>query len=183
MPIPQTALAAARRARTIATIARARAAGLAPIPTAEGRTALLDIAALLGDAATALETEEPGTWDGILITNTLPFDAMLAMHAIDDIAAATPSTCFPPQLSLYVTAPVFGTAPELPASLLPGGPVLIAQEGDLFVRLLAVHAELKAAPVGEDVTTLIEAACGLLWKHSRLADSIAADSARPKSAT
>ncbi|MFG2408826.1 hypothetical protein ACGFR8_31670 [Streptomyces brevispora] len=172
MPIPQTAIAAARRARTIAGIARTRAESPATIPDAPGRTALLDIAALLNDAATALETEESGTWDGTVITNTLPFDAMLAMHTIDDIAAQTPSTGFPPLVSLYVTAPVYGTAPELPASLLPGGPVLIAQEGDLFVRLLAVHAQLNAAPLEEDVTALLEAAFRLLWEHAQLADSI-----------
>lgn len=178
MSIPQTVIAAARRARTIAAIARTRAAGPAPIPNAAGRTALTEIAALLDTAALALETQEPDTWDGIVITNTIDWDAMYALHNADDIAADNPATGFPPRFSQYVTAPVFGTGPELPASLLPGGPVLIAQEGDLFARLLAVHAELKAAPVDEDVTTRLEAAFRLLWKHAQLADSIAVDVAR-----
>ncbi|MEU2909134.1 hypothetical protein ACFYM3_16320 [Streptomyces massasporeus] len=179
MPATPNALAAAHRARTIATIARTRAAIPAPVPNADGRTALTDIATLLDDAATVLETDEPGTWDGIVITNALPFDASVVLHAADGIAAANPAIGFPPRFTQYVTAPVLGNEVELPLSLLPGGPVLIAREGDLFARLLAIHGHLRLIPPARDTTALLEGAFTLHWKHAHLAASEATMTDRP----
>ncbi|MDX2554723.1 hypothetical protein [Streptomyces stelliscabiei] len=179
MPATPSALAAAHRARTIAAIARNRAENSAPVPNAEDRTALLDIAALMDTAVHSLETEEPGTWDGIVITNTIDWDASHALRTADEIAAAHPAIGFPPRFSQYVTAPVFGNEIDLPTSLLPGGPVLIAKEGDLFARLLALHGHYLAAPNGpedaESIKAALKAAFTLHWKHALLAQSIAAD--------
>lgn len=146
MPATPNALAAAHRANTIATIARTRAASPAPVPNTEGRAALLEIAALLETAAHSLRTEEPGTWDGIVITNTMDWDASHALRTADEIAAAHPAIGFPPLFSQYVTAPVYGNEVGLPPSLLPGGPVLIAREGGLFARLHAIHGHLRRMP-------------------------------------
>ncbi|MEU0429757.1 hypothetical protein ABZ235_40560 [Streptomyces canus] len=177
--MPATPNALAHRARTIATIARTRAANPAPVPNADGRTALTDIANLLDGAAGALENDEPGTWDGTVITNTLPFDATIALHAADEIAAAHPAIGFPPRFTQYVTAPVYGNEVELPPSLLPSGPVLIAREGDLFARLLVVHGHLRLMPPARDTTALLEGAFALHWKHAQLAASEAAMTDRP----
>ncbi|MDH6629383.1 hypothetical protein M2271_007219 [Streptomyces sp. LBL] len=179
MPATPNALAAAHRARTIATIARTRAASPAPVPNADGRTALMDIATLLDDAATALETEDPGAWDGIVITNTLPFDTSIALHAADDIAAANPAIGFPPRFTQYVTAPVYGNEVDLPPSLLRGGPVLIAREGDLFARLFALHGHLRLMLPARDTTALLEGVFALHWKHALLAASAAVGADRP----
>ncbi|MFN1193304.1 hypothetical protein ACK03K_34135 [[Kitasatospora] papulosa] len=181
MPIPPTAQAAAHRARTIAAIARTRVASPAPIPDPTGRAALLEIADRLDIAAYSFETDEPGSLDGITITNTVPVDAYLALSEAETIAEDNPTSGFPPEFGEYVTAPVYGKAVSLPPSLLPGGPVLIAQEGDLFARLLVLHAELAASTAPESIAGLLELVFRLLWKHAQLADSIAVDRNRPDS--
>ncbi len=173
------ALAAAHRARTIATIARTRAANPASVPNTEDRRALLEIDALLDTAAHSLETEEPGTWDDIVITNTMGWDASHALRTADEIAAAHPAIGFPPRFTQYVTAPVFGNDVDLPPSLLPGGPVLIAREGDLFARLLTLHGHLRLMPPARDTTVLLEGAFTLHWKHALLAASEAVMTDRP----
>ncbi|MFF0698386.1 hypothetical protein ACFYU4_37850 [Streptomyces tendae] len=180
MSATPNALAAAFRARTIAAIARVRATFPAPIPNAEGRAALTRIAVLLDFAAHSLETEEPGTLGGIVITNELPFDAYEALHKAANIAADNPAIGFPPRFTQYVTAPVFRNEVELPPSLLPGGPVLIAREGDLFARLLALHAHLQAKLLAADEVTEanLMAAFTLHWKHAQLAESEAVAVAR-----
>ncbi|WP_328736608.1 hypothetical protein [Streptomyces bobili] len=179
MPATPNALAAAHRANTIATIARTRAASPAPVPNTEGRAALLEIAALLETAAHSLRTEEPGTWDGIVITNTMDWDASHALRTADEIAAAHPAIGFPPLFSQYVTAPVYGNEVGLPPSLLPGGPVLIAREGGLFARLHAIHGHLRRMPPARDTTALLEGAFALHWKHALLAASEAVAADRP----
>ncbi|MFG3263039.1 hypothetical protein [Streptomyces bobili] len=179
MPATPNALAAAHRANTIATIARTRAASPARVPNAEGRAALLEIAALLETAAHSLQTEEPGTWDGIVITNTMDWDASHALRTADEIAAAHPAIGFPPLFSQYVTAPVYGNEVDLPPSLLPGGPVLIAREGDLFARLHAIHGHLRLMPPARDTTALLEGAFALHWKHALLTASEAVAADRP----
>ncbi|MEE1764472.1 hypothetical protein [Streptomyces sp. SP18BB07] len=177
MSIPPKALAAAHRARTIAAIARTRAT--VPLQTATSHDALWKIANLLDAAATAFETEHPDTFNGITITNTVPVDAWLALADAERIAAANPTLGFPPMFGQYVTAVVYGSEIELPPSLLPGGPVLIAKEGDLFARLFAVHGHLRVT-TGEEITTaLLEAAFTLHWKHALLAASERVSAARP----
>ncbi|MDH6449591.1 hypothetical protein M2155_001999 [Streptomyces sp. SAI-119] len=179
MSIPQNALDAAHRARSIATIARTRAENPAPVPNAEGRAALLEIATLLDTAAHSLETEDPGTWDGIVITNTIDWDASHALRTADEIAAAHPTIGFPPRFTQYVTAPVFGNNIDLPPSLLPGGPVLIAKEGDLFARLLALHAAIDLTTDPGTLALLLENAFLLHWRHARLSESEAVMADRP----
>ncbi|MFD7501570.1 hypothetical protein [Streptomyces sp. NPDC059850] len=179
MPATPNALAAAHRARTIATIARTRAASPAPIPNAEGRAALARIADHLDVAADSLETEEPGQWDGIVITNTMDWNASHALRTADEIAAAHPAIGFPPRFSQYVTAPVYGNEVDLPPSLLPGGPVLIAREGDLFARLLTLHGHLRLMPPARDTTVFLEGAFTLHWKHALLTASEAVKTDRP----
>ncbi|MBZ6253540.1 hypothetical protein KVH27_34900 [Streptomyces olivaceus] len=181
MPATPNALAAAFRARTIAAIARARAASPAPIPNADGRAALTRIAALLDAAAHSLETEEPGAIGGIVITNTVDWDASHALRTADEIAADNPAIGFPPRFTQYVTAPVFRNEVKLPPSLLPGGPVLIAKEGDLFARLYAIHGRLRATLLSTNEVTEanLKAAFALHWKHARLADSEAVAADRP----
>ncbi|MGW2496192.1 hypothetical protein ACWCV2_17040 [Streptomyces pseudogriseolus] len=181
MSATPNARAAAFRARTIATVARERAANPAPVLTTEGRDALHQIAALLDAAALVLETEEPDVIDGITITNVLPFDAWEPLHKATNLAADNPAIGFPPNFTQYVTAPVFRDPVDLPPSLLPGGPVLIAKEGDLFARLHAVHAHLHHTLLTRDGVTVgyLKAAFALHWKHARLAASVAADAARP----
>ncbi|MFF8789159.1 hypothetical protein [Streptomyces sp. NPDC015125] len=178
MPTPN-ALDAADRARTIATIARTRAADPAPLPNAEGRAALLEIATLLDTAAHSLETEEPGTWDGIVITNTMDWDASQALRAADEIAATHPAIGFPPRFTQYVTAPVFGNNVDLPPSLLPGSPVLIVLEGDLFAKLLVLHAAIGTMTGKDIVALLLENAFRLHWKHAHLAELQAVPTDRP----
>ncbi|MGC9478843.1 hypothetical protein ACP4I1_32470 [Streptomyces sp. WG4] len=177
------ARAAAHRARTIAAIARTRFANPRAILNADGRAALLEIAALLDTAALSLETAEPGTWDGVVITNTMDWDASHALRTADTVAAANPAIGFPPRFTQYVTAPVFGNDVDLPPSRLGGGagPALIAQEGDLFARLHAVHGHLRLKPLSRDGVTVgyLKAAFALHWRHARLAESVAADAARP----
>ncbi|MFC7887236.1 hypothetical protein ACFUVV_35870 [Streptomyces sp. NPDC057376] len=178
------ARAAAHRARTIAAVARTRFANPRAILNADGRAALLEIAALLDAAALSLETAEPGTWDGVVITNTVDWDTSHALRSADTVAAANPAIGFPPRFTQYVTAPVFGNDVDLPPSVLPSGgagPALIAQEGDLFARLHAVHGHLRLKPLSRDGVTVgyLKAALALHWKHARLAESVAADAARP----
>ncbi|MFC9280905.1 hypothetical protein [Streptomyces collinus] len=183
MPATPNALAAAHRARTIARIARTRATSTAVVLADTGRAALLEIAALLDTAAHSLETEEPDAWDGITVTNTIDWDASHALRTADEIAADNPAIGFPPRFTQYVTVPVFGNAIELPPSLLPGGPVLIAQEGDLFARLLALHGHYLAVRNAQEnrdvIADALEAAFTLHAKHARLAETVAVDAARP----
>ncbi|MGA5127791.1 hypothetical protein ACPCAG_31375 [Streptomyces pseudogriseolus] len=177
------ALAAAHRARTIAAIARTRATSLAFPLSAENRVFAQWISTLLTDAADALETTEALTMDGFTVRNTIDSHAAYCLHRADEIAADVPAIGFPPLLTRYVTVPVFGNAIPLPASLLPGGVKLVAQEGDLFARLLALHGNyLAVADAEEDRETTaaaLEAAFTLHWKHAQLAESAAADAGRP----
>jgi hypothetical protein len=182
MPATPNALAAAHRARAIAAIARTRAASPAPIHNADGLAALVQIADLLDVAAHSLETEAPDQWDGIVVTNTMDWDASAALREADDIATDNPAIGFPPRFTQYVTAPVFGNDVNMPASLLPSGLVLSAREGDLFARLLTVHTHLRLTLLAadDDTTAHLETAFTLLRKHARLAKSIASEIARKR---
>ncbi|GAA5070564.1 hypothetical protein [Streptomyces similanensis] len=175
MAIPQTALNAAHCARAIATIARTRL----PALNAPSRAALVQIAERLDAAALALETEDPGTLDGITITNTLPWDAYAALSHADDIAANNPTIGFPADLGRYVTAPIFGDDAPMPAPLQPRSAVLAGQAADLIARLHATHAHLKTATTPDVTTALLETAFTLHRKHARLAAAAAFDNARP----
>ncbi|WP_108934577.1 hypothetical protein [Streptomyces ardesiacus] len=180
MSATPNARAAAHRARTIAAIARTRATSTGIVLDAENRAFAQWISTLLTDAADALEAEEPAVMDGIVIRNTIDSHARYCLDLADEIAAAHPAVGFPPRLSQYVTVPVFGNGIDLPPSLLPGGPVLIAKEGDLFARLLALHALLETASTTEEVTTAaLESAFAFHWKHARLAESEAVAANRP----
>ncbi|MGY5009923.1 hypothetical protein ACWCY6_17840 [Streptomyces sp. 900105755] len=171
------AASSAHRAATIATIARTRAASPAPIPNAEGRAALMKIADLLDAAADAFRSSTPAVIDGITM-NEIPADAWFALTDAENIAANTPAAGFPVTLGQYVTR---RQNIDLPPSLLPGGPVLIAKEGDLFARLLALHGHhLTATTTTEESTAAaLEAAFTLHWKHARLAESEALKTDRP----
>ncbi|PNG16081.1 hypothetical protein, partial [Streptomyces cahuitamycinicus] len=167
------AASSAHRAATIATIARTRAASPAPIPNAEGRAALTKIADLLDVAADAFRSSTPAVIDGITM-NEIPADAYFALANAENIAADTPAAGFPATLSQYVTR---RENIDLPPSLLPGGPVLIAKEGDLFARLLALHGHYLTAVTATEESTAnaLEAAFTLHWTHAQLAEAVAAD--------
>ncbi|WP_411147441.1 hypothetical protein [Streptomyces sp. A30] len=142
------AASSAHRAATIATIARTRAASPAPIPNAEGRAALMKIADLLDAAADAFRSSTPAVIDSITM-NEIPADAWFALADAEDIAINTPAAGFPVTLGQYVTR---RQNIDLPPSLLPGGPVLIAKESDLFARLLAIHGHLRLTLPARDMT-------------------------------
>ncbi|MFF7169732.1 hypothetical protein [Streptomyces pseudovenezuelae] len=169
------AASSAHRAATIATIARTRAASPAPIPNAEGRAALMKIADLLDAAADAFRSSTPAVIDGITM-NEIPADAWFALADAEDIAVNTPAAGFPVTLGQYVTR---RQDIDLPPSLLPGGLVLIAKEGDLFARLLALHGHLTVTTTEESTAAALEAAFALHWKHARLAESEAVMTDRP----
>ncbi|CAL9326724.1 hypothetical protein [Streptomyces sp. SudanB91_2054] len=169
------AASSAHRAATIAAIARTRAASPAPIPNADGRAALLQIAALLDAAADAFRASTPAVINGVTM-DEIPADAWFALADAEKIAANTPAAGFPVTLGQYVTR---RKSIDLPPSLLPGGPVLIAKEGDLFARLLALHARLGANGTDAVTTAALESAFALHWSHAKLAGSEAVAAARP----
>ncbi|MEU5748162.1 hypothetical protein ABZ804_21820 [Streptomyces sp. NPDC047726] len=178
MPAHPTALAAAHRARTIATIARTRAAWPVMENNEKGRAAT-QIAELLDTAAHSLETEEPGQLDGITITNTLDFDASMALHTAEDLAAEHPTLGFPPRFAQYVTAPVFRDGIDLPASGLPSRSPLTAQEDDLFVRLTVMHGVLNGLTAPESVAAILDVVFELHRRHSVIVASATVDARRP----
>ncbi|MGW4087031.1 hypothetical protein ACWEGS_28765 [Streptomyces sp. NPDC004822] len=172
MTVLPNAIDAAHRARTIAATARTRAT--TPTLTADTRTALATIADLLDDAARSLETEEPATFDGITVTNTLPFDASMALHAARQIADDNPSTGIPENVDRYITAPVFRNPIDLPTPRLPHGHPLTRKEADLIARLDTVHTGYLTATTSAELTTAaLTAALELHWKLGRLADTAA----------
>lgn len=178
MPVHPTALAAAHRARTLATIARTRAAWPVMENNATGRAAA-QIAELLDTAAHSLETEEPQQLDGITITNALDFDASMALHTAEDLAAEHPTIGFPPRFAPYVTAPMFREDIEVPASGLPSGSPFTAQEDDLFVRLTVMHGVLDGLTAPEAVAAILTVVFELHRRHSVIVASAAVDAARP----
>ncbi|MCX4677665.1 hypothetical protein OG413_20550 [Streptomyces sp. NBC_01433] len=169
------AATSAHRATTIATIARTRAASPAPIPTADGRAALLTIADLLDTAADAFRASTPAVINGNTM-NEIPSDAWYALTQAEGIAANTPATGFPATVCQYVTRRLNY---DLPPNLRPDNAVAAAREGNLLARIRILNTELTTAVVPETVTSLLENAFRLLWKHALLAEVFAADANRP----
>ncbi|MEU5978494.1 hypothetical protein [Streptomyces sp. NPDC047315] len=170
MPAAPNALDAAHRARTIAGIARTRADNPTPIPDATGRAALRKIATCLDVAAHSLETEEPPTWHDTTITNTLDADTFVALSEADQIAADNPTIGFPPHLSQYVTAPVYGTEIDMPPSLEPAS-IRLAQEGGMFAQVLMSHTYLSLTNDPTTMSQALKIAFEYLWQHAQLTAS------------
>ncbi|MCD9904549.1 hypothetical protein LUR56_39745, partial [Streptomyces sp. MT29] len=147
-----------------------------PTPSSSARTALTKIATLLVTVVVAeFHASTPAVING-RVMNEVPADAYFALREAEQIAADTPATGFPTTLGQYVT---HRTTYDLPTSLLPGGPVLIAREGDLFARLLLVHRHLVQATADTQVAELLELAFRLHRKHNDLARSLMVNAARP----
>lgn len=172
-PLPN-ALRAASRARIIAEIARRRALLNHP-----AEDALTTIADLLDNVAGHFETDTPQVWDGITITNTIPFDASLLLSYAEDIAKKNPATGFPTRFGQYVTSAMFGTL-ELPEPLHPASAQLAAQEARLRAGLRLLHEHhLTGAEDPQGAATYLESAFLLHSKFTQLAASVAVDNARP----
>lgn len=176
MSIPPAALAAAHRARAIATIARTRAAKPTPVLADAGRTALRKIAELLDAAAHALETEPASIDNGDL---HYPADAWLSLQAAEVVALAHPGIGIPRTLGQYVTGALYPhdkvqSEVDLPLSLLPRTVKAIVREADLFSRLLGLHGALRFVTDQATTTLVLEDVFRLHWQHARLADSLAA---------
>jgi hypothetical protein len=174
-----TAALAGHRARTVAAIARKRAASPAPIPNARGRAALRKIADLLDVAALVFESEPPTVIDGAATTRDVPTDARLALADAEREAASHPTIGFPAQFGQYVTQPVLDKDVVLPPSLQPKQPNDIAREADLFSRLFAVHAQLAMCTMEEVTDALLEAAFTLHWKLAHLRNALRAAATDP----
>ncbi|MFD3543139.1 hypothetical protein ACFWUQ_27090 [Streptomyces sp. NPDC058662] len=172
-PLPN-ALHAAARARAIAGIARRRSVFH---PAEE---ALTTVAELLDDVALAFETDLPPILDGVVITNTIPFDASLLLSIAEDVIAHNKATGLPDCLGQYVTSAVFGTL-ELPRLLHPVSAQLASREIHLRVALQLLH-ERRLTGAGErpEATAFyLEAAFKLHVNWARLAAAVAVDNARP----
>lgn len=181
MSISPIALADAHRARAIATIARTRAAKPTPVLDDTSRTALRKIAELLDAAAHALETKPATINNGDL---HFPADAWLSLQAAEAVALAHPGIGIPRTLGQYVTAALYPhdkaeSEVDLPLSLLPRTTKAIVREADLFGRLLGLHGAPRFVTDQATTTLVLEDVFRLHWQHARLADSIAADHARP----
>ncbi|KOV73371.1 MULTISPECIES: hypothetical protein [unclassified Streptomyces] len=180
MSIPSAALAAAHRARAIATIARARTTKTTPALDDAGRAALRKIADLLDAAAHTLETE-PATVDDD--NDHVPADAQLSLQAAEAVALAHRSVGIPRTLGQYVTAPLYPhdsahSEIDLPLSLLPRTIKAIAREAELFSRIHYLHGALRIVTDQATTTLVLEDVFRLHWQHARLADSITADRMR-----
>jgi predicted Zn-ribbon and HTH transcriptional regulator len=178
--IPPAALAAAHRARAIATIARTRTTTSTPDLDDAGRTALRKIADLLDAAANTLETE-PAAVDNCGLH--FPADAWLSLQTAEAVALAHPRIGIPRTLSKYVTAALYPhdsaeSEVALPLSLLPRTTQAIVREAELFGRLLGLHGALRFVTDQATTTLVLEDVFRLHWQHALLASSIAADGAR-----
>ncbi|THA53253.1 hypothetical protein [Streptomyces sp. A1136] len=173
-PLPN-ALHAAARARAIAGIARRRSVLNHP-----AEEALTTVAELLDDVALVFETNLPPILDGVVITNTIPFDASLLLFIAEDVIAQNKATGLPVSLSQYVTSAVFGTL-ELPRLLHPVSAQLAAQESSLRAALQLLHERhLRGAGERPEAAALyLEAAFKLHLNWGRLAAAVAVDNARP----
>ncbi|MFF8478681.1 hypothetical protein [Streptomyces sp. NPDC015414] len=179
MTIPSAALAAAHRARAIATIARTCTTKTTPVLDDAGRTALHKIAQLLDAAAHALETE-PATVDN---DDPVPGDVEVSLQAAEAVALAHPGVGIPRTLGQYVTAVLYPhdsahSKVDLPLSLLPRTIKAIAREAELLSRIHYLHGALQFVTDQVTTTLLLEDVFRLHWQHARLADSITADRAR-----
>ncbi|AJF70477.1 hypothetical protein [Streptomyces vietnamensis] len=173
-PLPN-ALHAAARARAIAGIARRRSVLNHP-----AEEALTTVAELLDDVALTFETDLPPVLDGVVITNTIPFDASLLLAIAEDVIAQNTATGLPACLGQYVTSAVFGTL-ELPRLLHPVSAQLASQETSLRAALQLLH-ERHLTGAGERPETAglyLEAAFKLHLSWGRLAAAVAVDNARP----
>ncbi|MEW1700635.1 MULTISPECIES: hypothetical protein [unclassified Streptomyces] len=173
-PLPN-ALHAAARARAIAGVARRRSVLNHP-----AQEALTTVADLLDDVALAFETNLPPVLDGVVITNTIPFDASLLLSIAEDVIVQNGSTGLPDCLGRYVTSAVFGTL-ELPRLLHPVSAQLASQETRLRVALQQLHERhlTGAGERPEAAALYLEAAFKLHLNWARLAAAVAVDNARP----
>ncbi|WP_331732947.1 hypothetical protein OG613_48985 (plasmid) [Streptomyces sp. NBC_00015] len=183
MSIPPVALAAAHRARAIATIARTRSTKPTPVLDDADRTALRKIAELLDEAAHTLETE-PATTDNDGLH--CPADVLLSLQATEAVALAHPRIGIPRTLGQYVTAALYPhdsaeSEVDLPLTLLPRTPKAMVREADLFGRIHGLHGTLRFVTDQATTMLVLEDVFRLHWQHARLADSIAADRARSDS--
>jgi hypothetical protein len=105
MTVTQTARAAADRAENLANVLRDRAAAH---PAA---AVLLKMASRLDTAARAFATEPAPVLDGITVTNTVPFEAGIALMECQALAQDHPEAGVRDEVFYYVTAPISRRAP------------------------------------------------------------------------
>lgn len=166
---------AAGRAADLAEIFRSRAAVHPRV-----RGAMLLIAGHLSTAAEALRCHVPPVFDGVTVTNTVPAGAGFAlMEAMD--AAEEPVLALPRQLFYVVTSPLTRRPlHELLPELKPASAQLAAQEDRIrtAVRLVEHELDKPCDPVTRyaALVNVVE----LCRAYRRLADSVAADNARPR---
>lgn len=155
---------AADRARTLAAVLTHRAATRPDMDT------FRTIATLLIDAAHAFEDEEPFTFDGVIVTNCMPFEASMALLDAGNAAEDDPTHTYLRDVVRYVAAPITRRVPELPNLALRNKDLARRQIGLATRIAMAVH-ELDTA----DSTTTRYAILGDLLDihaaHAALADA------------
>ena len=167
---PPDFAAAVWRARTIAAIARTRAARHSAASPAGD--VLRTIADHLDVAARMFETGPMPCRDGI------PPSAWGALTDAEDLAAAHPGIGFPPRFGQYITQPLTGNPVDLPAPLNPALPGLVTQEANLRARLCTVHDQLAASNPEAHTALFLHAAFSLHRKLARIADAVRAHNSR-----
>ncbi|MFZ4266576.1 hypothetical protein [Streptomyces arboris] len=170
--VPTTALAAADRARTLADIVTARTA---LHPAAD---TLLAIAALLITAAESLETTDAPVFDGIVITNTTPAEAVFALMAAQALALDNPRAGISDRVLFYVAEPITRRAPELPA-LNPVSTQMARQEVRLLTRIALAADALHNATTADSRHGALESLVTLHRAFGDLARAVALDNNRP----
>jgi len=163
--------AAVLQARTVAAIARTRAARHSAASPAGD--ALRTIADHLDVAARVFETDPTPCRDGI------PSGAWAALADAEDLAAAHPGIGFPPRFGQYITQSLTGNPIDLPAPLNPALPGLASQEANLHARLRTIHDQLAASNSTAHAALFLHAAFTLHRKHVRIADAVRAHDSRP----
>lgn len=103
-----TATHAAARARDLAAALRSLATARPAADT------LTEMAGHLDDAARSLATDNAPVLDGIVITNTIPFDAAAPLMHCMALAADNPTAGIEEEVFYYVTAPIAGRTVEPP---------------------------------------------------------------------
>ncbi|MFC8723720.1 hypothetical protein [Streptomyces bacillaris] len=163
---------AAARARDLAYVLLSRSA-LHP-----AQDVLLQMVEHLDTAAFALETEPAPVLDGITITNTTPFDTAFALMQCQALALDNPHAGIAEEIFQYVTAPITGRNPELPA-LKPASPQLARQETGLLTRIALATHDLNATSNPTTRYAILSALVALHRSLHVLTASVATDNARP----
>lgn len=169
--ITHTARAAADRAHALAAVLTARA--LDRPDTDTFRT----VAAHLGTAAHAFETEEPFYFEGVAVTNCFPADASMALLDADCAAEDDPAHPYLRDVVRYVSAPITRTVPELP-SLNPRDEVLAYREIGISTRIGVAAYSLDTASTDGTRRAIFADLLDLHQEFAQLADAVAADKAR-----